>query len=77
MQPDLWVEQQTVTLDADDLEYLANQSVESTELPKLDPPLHEPRAGYLAETLADYENDAIAALTDIEANLLAYGPLGT
>lgn len=75
MQPDLWVEQQTVTLDADDLEYLANQLVKSPELPKLDPPIHGPRAGYLAKTLVDYEDETIAILTDIGVNPLAYGPL--
>lgn len=64
-----------MTLDADDLEYLANQLAKSPALPKLDPPLHGPRAGYLAKTMADYEDDAIGALPDIGANPLAYGPL--
>ena len=75
LQPDLWVGPRTVSLDGDDLSYLAQQLAGSPELPQLDPVIHGPRAGYLAGKLVHYEDDAIHALTDLEANPLAYGPL--
>jgi hypothetical protein len=75
LQPDLWVEQQAVTIDEDDLTYLANRLALSSEVPALDPIIHGPRAGYLARKLVHYEDDAIYALEEIEAHPLVYGPL--
>ena len=74
LQPDLWVEQQDVYLDGEDLTYLAQRLAASPELPDLEPVIHGPRAGYLARKLVHYEDDAIHALADIEAQPLAYGP---
>ena len=65
----------TVTLDGEDLRVLVQRLAGSPELPPLDPLIHGPRAGYLAQKLVQYEDDAIHALADIEANPLAYGPL--
>ena len=75
LQPDLWVEQQTVALDEDDLTYLANRLALSPEVPVLNPVIHGPRAGYLAKKMVNYEDDAIHALEEMDANPLAYGPL--
>ena len=75
LQPELWVGEATVTLDQEALRVLAQRLNDAPELPELDPLLHGPRAGYLAKTLVDYEDDAIHALADMEANPLAYGPL--
>ena len=75
LQPELWVGEAAVTLDHDTLRVLAQRLNDAPELPELDPLLHGPRAGYLAKTLVDYEDDAIHALADMEANPLAYGLL--
>ena len=75
LQPDLWAEEHTVTLDEDDLTYLANRLALSSEVPALDPIIHGPRAGYLAKRLVNYEDDAIEALEEMLANPLAYGPV--
>lgn len=75
LQPDLWVEEAMVTLDHDALRVLVQRLNDSPELPELDPLIQGPRAGYMAKTLVNYEDDAIHALADIEANPLAYGPL--
>jgi hypothetical protein len=74
LQPDLRVEQQTVTLDQDELTYLAQRLALSSEVPELDPIIHGPRADYLAKKMVNDEDDAIHALADIEANPLACGP---
>lgn len=75
LHPDLWVEQQTVTLDQDDVIYLANRLALSSEVPVLDPIIHGPRAGYLAKKMVNYEDDAIQALEEMAVNPLAYGPV--
>lgn len=75
LQPDLWVEEQTVTLDEDDLTYLANRLALSSEVPALDPIIHGPRSGYLSKRMVHNEFDAIQALEEMLANPLAYGPL--
>lgn len=75
LQPELWVEPLPVTIDEDDLTYLANRLALSFDVAELDPPIHGPRAGYLAKRMVNYEDDAIHALVDIEANPRAYGPL--
>ena len=75
LQPNLWVEEQAVTLDQDDLIYLTQRLALSSEVSALDPIIHGPRAGYLAKKLVHYEDDAIHALEEIEAHPLAYGPL--
>ncbi|MGY3090957.1 hypothetical protein ACVWYF_004021 [Hymenobacter sp. UYAg731] len=75
LQPDLWVGEETVTIDGDNLRVLVQRLNDSPELPELEPLIHGPRAGYMAKTLVNYEDDAIHALADMEANPLAYGPL--
>jgi hypothetical protein len=75
LQPDLWVEEQAVTLDQDDLIYLTQRLALSPEVPALDPIIHGPKAGYLARKLVNHEDDAIHALEEIEEHPLAYGPL--
>jgi hypothetical protein len=74
MQPDLWVEEQTVFFAQDDLAYLAYCLALSSEVPELDPIIHCPSAGYLSKRMVNFADDAIDALADIEANPLAYAP---
>lgn len=71
--PDLWREAGLVTLDYDDLTRLAQHL--AAQLPQLEPPIYGPRSGYLAKQLVHYEDEAGEALTEIEADPLAYGPL--
>lgn len=75
LQPDLWVEEHTVTLDEDDLIYLANRLALSSEVSALNPIIHGPQAGYLAKRMVNYEDNAIHDLEEMAANPLAYGPV--
>jgi hypothetical protein len=72
-QPDLWVADSRVYLDYEDLTHLTQYLATSPELPQLEPPVHGPRAGYLSKRLVTYQDRAITALADIEANPQAYG----
>lgn len=74
LQPALWVADELVYLDDEDLAHLAQRLAFSPELPELDPPLYNGRAAYLARRLVDYWDQAIDALEDIEAQPRAYGP---
>lgn len=72
-QPDLWVEGQEVFLDEDDLTRLTQRLAASPELPQLSPPIYPDYACYLAKRLVNYQDQALHALTEIEAAPHAFG----
>jgi hypothetical protein len=72
-QPDLWVEQEEVLLEEDDLTRLTQRLAASPELPQLRPPIYPDQACYLARRLVNYQDQALCALTEIEAAPHAFG----
>lgn len=72
-QPDLWVEQEEVFLEEDDLTRLTQRLAASPELPQLSPPIYPDYACYLAKRLVNYQDQALFALTEIEAHPHAFG----
>ena len=74
LRPDLWEEGGRVSLDAQDVNRLAQYLAGSPELPTLEPPVHGPRAAYLAKRLVNYAAEARDALVELEAGPKAYGP---
>ncbi|WP_223654419.1 hypothetical protein [Hymenobacter psoromatis] len=74
LMPDLWVEGEVVSVEYPALLQLTQYLAGSPELPPLDPPIYSPQAAYLAKRLLTYQDEAIHALADLEANPSAYGP---
>ncbi|MFD2788029.1 helix-turn-helix domain-containing protein [Hymenobacter rubripertinctus] len=74
LHPDLWIEGQVVELDYADLTQLTQRLAMAPELPMIDPPVYNHRARYLARRQAEYTQQAIAALAELEQNPSAYGP---
>lgn len=74
LQPDLWVAQETVYLDEQGLARMAKHLATLPGAADLECLKHGPRVVYLAKKLVNYQDDAIYALTDIEAQPSAYGP---
>lgn len=72
-QPDLWVEGQEVFLEEDDLTRLTQRLAASSELPQLSPPIYPDQACYLAKRLVNYQDQALFALQEIEANPHSFG----
>lgn len=72
-QPPLWVEQEEVFLEEDDLTRLTQRLAASDELPQLSPPIYPSQACYLAKRLVNYQDQALHALTEIEANPHGFG----
>ena len=72
-QPDLWVERDAVSLEEDDLAQLKQRLATSPELPQLSSPTDPDRAYYLAKRLVNYQDQALFALTEIEAAPHAFG----
>ena len=72
-QPNLWVEGQAVFLEEDDLARLTQRLAASPELPQLSPPIYPDQACYLAKRLVNYQDQALFALTEIEAAPHAFG----
>jgi len=73
-QPDLWLEQEEVVfLEDDDLTRLTQRLAASPELPQLSPPIYPDQACYLAKRLVNYQDQALQALTEIEAAPHAFG----
>jgi hypothetical protein len=72
-QPNLWVEQEAVFLEDEDLARLTQRLAASPELPQLSPPIYPDRACYLAKRLVNYQDQALFALAEIEADPHAFG----
>lgn len=72
-QPDLWVEGPEVFLEEDDLTRLTQRLAASPELPQLSPPIYPDYACYLAKRLVNYQDQALFALQEIEADPHAFG----
>lgn len=72
-QPPLWVEQEVVYLEDDDLTRLTQRLAASPELPQLNPPIYPDQACYLAKRLVNYQDQALFALAEIEADPHAFG----
>lgn len=72
-QPDLWVEGPEVFLDEDYLTRLTQRLAASPELPQLSPPIYPDYACYLAKRLVNYQDQALFALQEIEADPHAFG----
>ena len=73
LQPDLWVEVHSVTLDYADLVKLTQQLARAPEMPSLDPPIYGLNSLYLARRLSEYAHQAVLALAELEENPFAYG----
>ena len=71
--PDLWVEGQEVFLEEDDLTRLTQRLAASPELPQLSPPIYPDYACYLAKRLVNYQDQALFALQEIEADPHSFG----
>jgi hypothetical protein len=70
---DLWVEEQEVFLEEDDLTQLTQLLATSPELSQLSPPIYPDHACYLAKRLVNYQDQALFTLQEIEANPQAFG----
>jgi hypothetical protein len=72
VQPDLWVGQETVSLDEQGLAPLAQHLASLPDVRDDDSIVHGHRVVYLAQKLVNLQDDAIYALADIEADPLAF-----
>lgn len=72
-QPTLWVDEDGLFLDDEDLTRLAQRLAASPELPQHGPPLYPDQACYLARRLVKYQDQALHALTEIEAAPHSFG----
>ena len=72
-QPTLWVDEDGLFLDDEDLTRLAQRLAASPELPQPGPPLYPDQACYLARRLVKYQDQALHALTEIEAAPHSFG----
>ncbi len=74
VRPDLWVEQQTVSLDKRGLTRMVRRLTEYLEMCDMEHLIHRPDAPYIAQQLVNFQDEAIQALPELEANPTACGP---